>query len=100
MAVRRSVTGFALAIVLVSGCRTAHQVRDPDYAQVSRAVHQACHAAVPTMEATSPVLSHLEGPHPVEEYIHFALAQNPDIQAARKRMEAFAHQVPVTASQQ
>jgi outer membrane protein TolC len=46
------------------------------------------------------VLIDLEGPHPVEEYIQFALGQNPDIHAARKRMEAFAHQVPVAASLQ
>jgi outer membrane protein TolC len=42
----------------------------------------------------------LEGEHPVETYVQFALGQNPDIQAARKRVEAFAHQVPVSASWQ
>jgi outer membrane protein TolC len=42
----------------------------------------------------------LEGEHTVDEYIQFALGQNPDIQAARKRVEAFAHQVPVAASLQ
>ena len=36
----------------------------------------------------------------VEQYIQFALGQNPDIHAARKRIEAAAHQVPVAASLQ
>ncbi len=85
-------------IALLAGCKTAHQVRDPEYAHVSQSVHQAWHAATPAVEAVNPVFSHLEGPHSVEEYIQFALNQNPDIQAARKQMEAFAHQVPVAAS--
>ena len=46
----------------------------------------------------TPVATDLEGPHPVHEYIAFALQQNPEVQAARKRVEAFAYQVPVAAS--
>ena len=42
----------------------------------------------------------MEGPHSVEEYIQYALSQNPDIQAARKRVEANAYQVPVASSLQ
>ncbi len=83
---------------LVVGCKTAHQVRDPEFARVSSAVHQAWHAAEPTEAAIDPVVASLEGPHSVEEYIQFALGQNPEIQAARKRLEAFGHQVPVAAS--
>ena len=42
----------------------------------------------------------LAGPHTVDEYVQVALDQNPEIHAARKKMEAFAeehetpHQVP------
>lgn len=99
MAVRLTVclVGF---VALVAGCKSASQVRDPEYAQVSYSVHQAWHAPQPAQAALNPALSHLEGPHAVEEYIQFALGQNPDIQAARKQMEAFAHQVPVAASLQ
>jgi outer membrane protein TolC len=61
-------------------------------------MHQAWHAAAPAVDAVNPVLSRLEGPHSVEEYIRFALNQNPDIHAARKQMEALAYQVPVAAS--
>ncbi|QDU74543.1 Cobalt-zinc-cadmium resistance protein CzcC precursor [Bremerella volcania] len=97
MAVRSTL--FLLgAIALLAGCKTAHQVRDPEYAHVAHSVHQAWHASTPVADAVDPVFSHLEGPHPVEEYLQFALNQNPDIQAARKQMEAIAHQVPVAAS--
>jgi outer membrane protein TolC len=50
--------------------------------------------------ATAPVFAELEGPHPVEDYIRVALEQNPEIQAAGKKMESLAHQVPVAASLQ
>lgn len=97
MAVRFTVYLVGL-VALLAGCKSAHQVRDTEYAQVSHSVHQAWHAPAPAANAMNPVLSFLEGPHAVEEYIQFALEQNPDIQAARKQMEAFAHQVPVAAS--
>ena len=95
---RRELVLIAAVIAIVAGCRTAHPVRDREYAQVSYSVQQAWHAPAPAVDAVNPVFSHLEGPHPVEEYIQFALGQNPNIHAARKRMEAFAHQVPVAAS--
>jgi outer membrane protein TolC len=76
----------------------ARPPHDPEYARLSRSLHQARHAAVPVAGAVSPIVSDLEGPHPIEDYILFALQQNPDVQAARKRMEALAHQVPVAAS--
>ncbi|MEK6237403.1 MAG: TolC family protein, partial [Planctomycetales bacterium] len=88
------------AIVVQVGCSGTRQARDPEYAQVSYSVHQARRDPSPTADVVNPIFSHLEGPHPVEEYIQHALGQNPDIQAARKRMEAFAHQVPVAASLQ
>ncbi len=98
MAVRRLTACVLSAIALMAGCRTAHQVRDAEYAHVVDAVHQALHTPAPAFDAVSLVFSQLEGPHSVEEYIQFALAQNPDIRAASKQMEAFAHQVPVGAS--
>ena len=98
MAVRRLTACVLTAVALVAGCKTAHQVRDPEYAHVSQSVYQAWHAPAPAVDAVNPASSQLEGPHPVEEYIQFALAQNPDIQAARKQIEAFAYQVPVAAS--
>ncbi len=96
---RRATTHVEAMIALLAGCRTAHQTRDPEFAQVSRAVHRAMYAPLDSPEEfVNPVVSELEGSHAVEEYIRFALQQNPDIQAARKNVEAFAHQVPVAAS--
>jgi len=100
MAMQRLICCAVTASALVAGCRSAHQIRDPEFARVEQAVHQAWHSAAPDVEANSPVFADLEGGHPVEEYIQIALGQNPDIQAARKRMEALAHQVPVAASLQ
>jgi len=87
-------------ILLLIGCKSSQQVRDPEYAHLLDSQYQAWHDAEPAAPATSPVVSHLAGPHAVEDYIQFALGQNPDIQAARKRVEAFAHRVPVAASLQ
>ena len=98
MSVRHSFVCFLASVALLAGCKSAHQVRDPEYAEVMHSVHEACCA--PTVEAVNPVYSHLNGPHSVEEYIQFALAQNPDIHAARKRMESLAHKVPVAGSLQ
>jgi cobalt-zinc-cadmium efflux system outer membrane protein len=100
MATGRHTICFLGAALLLSGCKTAQEVRDPEYADVSQSVHQAWQTPDPVFDAVSPVVSQLEGPHPVEQYIQFALGQNPDIRAARKRVEAFAHRVPVAASLQ
>jgi cobalt-zinc-cadmium efflux system outer membrane protein len=99
MAVRPTVCLIGL-VALVAGCKSAPQTRDPEYGQVAYSVHQASHTPEPAVAAVNPTLPRLEGPHAVEEYIQFALGQNPDIQAARKQVEAFAHQVPVAASLQ
>ncbi len=98
MAVRPTFLCIAAAVALVAGCRTARQIRDPEYAQVSRAVQAAWCAPQTAVVATAPVVADLAGPHPVEQYIQVALAQNPEIQASRKQMEALAHLVPVAAS--
>lgn len=95
------LTRCATAIaVLLAGCQAAHQIRDPEFAAIERSVSQSWNPAEAVVAANNPVLAHLEGPHSVEEYVQFALAQNPDIHAARKRMEALALQVPVAASLQ
>jgi outer membrane protein TolC len=67
---------------------------------VVHSIGQAWCDADPAGAALAPVFADLEGPHPVEDYIYVALSQNPDVQAARKRMEALAHQVPIAASLQ
>jgi len=99
MANRRICFFLVATCLTLPGCRTSHQVRDPEYAQFLHSA-RAANRAPSTAVATAPVFTDLEGPHPVEQYIQIALEQNPEIQAARKRMEALAHQVPVAASLQ
>jgi len=97
MAVRP--TTFVLGLIaLLAGCRSAQQVRDPEYAQVAYTVYQAWQDPMPAEAAVSPVVYELAGPRPVEEYVRFALSQNAGVQAARKRMEAAAMRVPQAAS--
>ncbi len=82
----------------VEGCRAARQVHDPDYPAVVSAGYQAATSPAPAAEAVPPTLSRLAGPQPVEVYIEHALAQNPEIEAARKRVDAMAGRVPQAAS--
>ncbi len=98
----KRLVGISLLVTIVgfAGCKSTRQMRTADYAAVVNSVQQASYAAQPEAEAVSPVSPSLEGQHPVEDYIQYALGQNPDIQVARKRMESFAHQVPVAASLQ
>ena len=85
-------------LLVFGGCRTAHDIRDPEYAAVLRSMQsmrpdpQAVAATVP------PVVVELAGPHAVEEYVGFALSQHPEIHSARKIVEAKAHRVPQAAS--
>lgn len=98
MAVRLSHHILLGLIALIAGCKAAHQVRDPEYAEVSYRVQQAHYSPAAVEAAVNPVHPELEGPHPVEDYIQFALRQNPGVQAARKRIEAAAMRVPQAAS--
>jgi outer membrane protein TolC len=86
------------AVCALIGCKAAHHVRDPEYAQVSQAVHTSWHTPVPESGILNPVVQELAGPQSVETYIQFALSQNPGIQAARKRVDAAAMRVPQAAS--
>ncbi len=98
MAKQNLLVFSVIAAVVVTGCRTSQHIRDPEYAKVAREIGQAWHASQTVVITTPPVFEDLAGPHSVEEYIQVALTQNPGIQAARKKMESLAHQVPVAAS--
>ncbi len=90
------LVGLAAAIWLSAGCRAARQIRDPEYAGLIHAMAEAPSAAA--QATVPPAAPSLAGPQPVETYVAYALAQNPDIQAARKRVEAAAERVPQAAS--
>jgi outer membrane protein TolC len=86
----------AIAALGVVGCRSANRVHDPEYAWDVHRIHQA--RTLPSGSALAPVANELAGPHPVDTYIRHALTQNPDIQAARKQVEATAFRVPQASS--
>jgi len=89
-----------VAAVLAAGCRTPRLIRDPEFAQVEQTVHQSwCHSGL-VDAALPPASPDWDGPRSVDEYVQIALWQNPGIQAARKRAEAAAYEVPVAASLQ
>ncbi|QDV73787.1 TolC family protein [Botrimarina mediterranea] len=87
-----------IAVVFTPGCRGTRQIRDAEYARVADAVTYANTTLVAADSAVAPPTPQFEGPQQVEELIQFALAQNPEVQAARKRIEAAALMVPVEAS--
>lgn len=97
----RCITVSLLTVCALSvGCRTNRPIHDPEYAQLTHTVRRSWQASDPVEAAVDPVIPSLEGPHAVGEYIQFALEQNPEVQAARKRMESLAYSVPVAASLQ
>lgn len=98
MADRRVISLIIIALTAATGCRSTRQIRDPEYAQVVHAVQQADCSPAPAAAAVPPIATGLSGPQLVEQLIPIALAQNPEVQAARKRLEAAGHQVPVAAS--
>jgi outer membrane protein TolC len=83
---------------VLAGCKAAHPIRDPDYAQLADAAYASWNAPAPEQMAVNPVFDQLAGPQPVQTYVRFALAQNPAIHAARKRVESAAMRVPQAAS--
>lgn len=85
-------------VVLAAGCRGPRQIRTSDYAGVVNQVAYSIASPSPATEAVPPPALDLGGPHPVEAYISYALSQNPDIEAARKRVDAAAYRVPQAAS--
>ena len=97
---RAFVAAFCATAIAVTGCRSANQVRQPEYHQLSHSISQSWNHPAPVEQAAAPVAYELAGPHSVEEYIQFGLMQNPKIQAARMRVESAAAKVPQAASLQ
>ncbi len=97
---RCTVAGF-LGFALI-GCRSPRSsvpVCDPDYAAIEAAL-----ATSSTSTALEPgdvaLAPELAGPQPVETYVHYALGANPEIFAARQRVEAETMRVPQAAALQ
>ena len=85
-------------LALITGCRASPQVRDPEFADLVDHASRAWHDPDPVAAAVMPVVQEFVGPQPVEVYVRRALEQNPDVQAARLRVEASGNRVPQAAS--
>ena len=95
----RTCLTVVVVIVLTTGCRGPRQIRTADYSDViNQVVAYSATSQVPGAEFVPPPAPDLAGPHPVETYISYALSQNPDIDAARKEVDAAAYRVPQAAS--
>ena len=93
--------GWLIAVGLVAatvGCRAPRTIRDPEFAALAATPSVACASAESVTSAVMPVAAELSGPRPVDEYVAFALSQNPEIQVKRKQVEAAAMRVPQAAS--
>jgi outer membrane protein TolC len=82
----------------MAGCRGPRQIQTSDYADVVNQIARSYHGLDAAVEAVPPTAPDLAGPQPVEAYVSYALSQNPDIEAARKRVDAAAYRVPQAAS--
>ncbi len=90
--------GFAIVVLLATGCRAPRKIQTSDYVGAVNQVAYSQSSPAPAMEAIPPGVPDLGGPHPIETYISYALSQNPDIEVARKRVDAAAYRVPQAAS--
>ncbi len=89
-----------VAIILLTGCRASRPIRDPEYIGAANGLNEAATNPDPVTAAIPPAASQFAGPQSVDACITYALAQNPDIQAARKKVEAAGERVPQAASLQ
>ncbi len=94
----RLLLAALFSLCMLAGCRSAQTIYDAEYAQLSNEVAASWQFGGSTEAAINPVVQELTGPHPVETYIGYALAQNAEIQAARRRIDAMAQRVPQAAS--
>lgn len=90
--------GFAAVVSLTIGCRGPRHIRASQYKGVANQVTRSTISPASVVEALPPAGPELGGPHPVGVYIRYALSQNPDIEVARKRVDAAAYRVPQAAS--
>ncbi len=101
--IRHAFPLFLASTLSFCGCRSTESqaIRDPEYRDVVQTIEQTSpNIHVAAAEAVSPVMTHFEGAHDLDEYIAHAIEQNPEVQAARKQLESLAYLVPVAASLQ
>jgi len=95
---RRIIRCAGCLLLCGAGCRGGHSVRDPEFVPLA-ALPAVTQANIQTVAAAElPTHPEFEGAHSVDDYVAYALSQNPRIQAQRKLVEASAYRVPQAAS--
>jgi outer membrane protein TolC len=93
------LSAMSLLLVLsLSGCHWPMSVRDPEYAPVARAAISRSPTITSVAAAKLPIDNSLGNSTSIDDYIDHALAQNPDVQAKRKIVEARLHRIPQARS--
>ena len=92
--------GLALVGVVFVGCRAPRRQCSPVCKVATATAAPVQFDSIPCAFETSPSAEDLTGPTRVEEYIAIAVAQNPDIQAARHHVAAMTYRVPQATSLQ
>ena len=95
---RIAAIACALVASAAAGCRTSRKVQTPEFAAIAARPIVAPVSYQAVARAVDPQVAQLAGPHGVEDYVSYALLQNPQIQAKRNRVEAAAQRVPQAAS--
>lgn len=94
----KSCLMVAIIALSITGCRSTQQVLTSDYARMANQVSYTVDVNTSSNDSVPVADSGLAGPQPVEALISYALSQNPDIEAARKMVDAAAYRVPQAAS--
>lgn len=82
----------------IGGCHGPMAMRDPEYAPVAEAAVEQSPTIASVAAARLPIDNSFGNQTSVEDYITRALAQNPDVQAKRKIVEARFHRIPQARS--
>ncbi len=90
--------GWGVLALLAAGCRSPRPIQTADYADVVHPVAYSVGGSHGVVDSVPPLAPDWSGPHAVDEYIAYALSQNPDIEIARKQVDAAAYRVPQAAS--
>ncbi len=86
-------------VAALVGCSTRRAIHDPEFVHWEQQALEALQVADPLSPALPPQREYQQPqPWTLQQCLEVALAQNPDIHAARKKVEAAAYRVPQAAS--
>ncbi len=93
------VVPLGVVLACLPGCAWRRPIHDPDYVVLEQAVAASYQAADPVSQARpAPPPQAKQVPRTLAQCLEVALAQNPNIHAAQKKVESLAYRVPQAAS--